>query len=70
MLTRRIDAALMAMTSCRERVPDLRDVYQSGSPERSALDNLLAALERADHVLMARDSHPSTVLTPPMEIEP
>ena len=58
MLTRRIDAALMAMTSCRDRVPDLLDVYRPGSPERSALDDLLAALKRADQVLTARDAQP------------
>lgn len=51
MLTRRIDKALAAMADCRARVPALRDVYPSGSPERAALDELLNAANRADAVL-------------------
>jgi hypothetical protein len=58
MLTRRIDAALMAMTACRLRLPDLRNVYRPGSPERAVLDELIATLERADDVLTALDARP------------
>jgi hypothetical protein len=46
MLTRRIDAALHALTECRARVPPLRDLYRPGSTERAALDDLLEALNR------------------------
>ncbi|MDR3506330.1 MAG: hypothetical protein P4L64_00365 [Caulobacteraceae bacterium] len=48
MLTRKIDAALDAMALCRSRAPILRDCYRSGSPEREAVDAVLAALERFD----------------------
>jgi hypothetical protein len=51
MLTRNIDAALNALDACRERTPALRDHYRPGSPERSALDALLAALARTDAAL-------------------
>ena len=43
MITQRIDAAIEAMVACRNRVPYLRDLYRSGSPERAALDELLDA---------------------------
>jgi len=36
MLTRRIDAALEALWTCRQRLPLLRDLYRPGSPERAA----------------------------------
>lgn len=51
MLTRRIDAALDALDACRTRAPDLRDCYRPGSPERAALDELMAALERTTAAL-------------------
>jgi hypothetical protein len=53
MLTRQIDAAVHALDRCRERVPFLRDRYGEGSPERAALDEVLASLRRADEVLFA-----------------
>jgi hypothetical protein len=53
MLTQRIDAALDALAACRSRMPGLRDVFQSGGPERAALDDLLAALERTDAVILS-----------------
>ena len=46
MLTRRIDAALDALAECRLRVPGLRDVFRPDAPERAALDDVLAAMER------------------------
>jgi len=54
MLTRRIDAALDALAACRSRLPGLRDVFRPGAPERAALDDLLAALERTDAVIGSR----------------
>ena len=51
MLTRRIDAALDALAVCRARAPGLRDCYRPGSPERAALDALIAALERTETAL-------------------
>jgi hypothetical protein len=58
MLTRRIDAALEALAACRSRVPGLRDVFRPGGPERAALDDLLAALERTDAVILSRRPAP------------
>jgi len=59
MLSRRIDAALDALAACRSRVPGLRDVFRPGGPERAALDDLLAALERTDAVILSRPpTHP------------
>lgn len=51
MLSRKIDAALNALDACRANAPGLRDCYRPGSPERAALDELMAALERTDLVL-------------------
>ena len=51
MLTRRIDAALNALTECRARLPPLRDLYRPGSAERAALDDLLEALNRTNEAL-------------------
>lgn len=51
MLTRKIDAALNALDACRASAPGLRDCYRPGSPERAALDELMAALERTDAAL-------------------
>jgi hypothetical protein len=47
MLTRKIDAALDAITACRTRTPDLLDCYRTGAPERVALERLMAALDQA-----------------------
>jgi hypothetical protein len=55
MLTRRIDAALDAIAACRDRVPELRDLYGNGTPERAALENLIDAARRASDVLTDRD---------------
>jgi hypothetical protein len=60
MLTRRIDAALTALTDCRQRVPALRDLYRPGSAERAALDELLTAIERADRVVLEPHRAPFT----------
>jgi hypothetical protein len=46
MLTSRIDAALDALADCRLRVPSLRDIFRSDAPERAALDDVLAAVDR------------------------
>ena len=47
MLTRKIDAALDAITACRTRTPDLLGCYRPGAPERAALERLMAALDQA-----------------------
>jgi len=52
MITRKIDAALEALADCRASLPDLRDLYRRGSPERIALDDLLKALRRTREVLL------------------
>ncbi|QUD89845.1 hypothetical protein [Phenylobacterium montanum] len=54
MLTQKIDGALDAILACMMRVPALRDAYRPGTPERAALDDLLASLQRADAVLFHR----------------
>lgn len=51
MLTERIDRALAALRDCRFRVPALRDLYRPGTPERAALDAVVAAVEAADRTL-------------------
>ena len=53
MLTRRIDAALEALWTCRERLPLLRDLFQPGSRERAAIDAVIAAIADADAALGA-----------------
>jgi hypothetical protein len=53
MLTRKIDAALDALDACRATAPGLRDCYLPGSPERAALEALIAALERTQAALDA-----------------
>jgi hypothetical protein len=57
MLTRRVDAALDALCACRERVP-LRDQYKPDTPQRAALDGVLAALRRADEVMLGHNAKP------------
>ena len=56
MLTRSIDAALGALFDCRQRLPFLRDLQPAGSPRRAALDDVLAAVERAETLMAAPDS--------------
>lgn len=51
MLTRRIDAALDALSDCRARAPGLRDIYRPDTPEHLALDEVLAAVRRAHAAL-------------------
>ena len=58
MLTRRIDAALESLWTCRERLPLLRDLFLPGTPERGALDGVVAAIEHADKVLHGRETPP------------
>jgi hypothetical protein len=65
MLTRRIDAALDALAACRSRLPGLRDVFRPGAPERAALDDLLAALERTDAVIGSRPPYTPRRPEPP-----
>lgn len=52
MLTRRIDAAIASLWTCRERLPFLRDQYRPDTRERAAIDDVLAAVARADAVLL------------------
>jgi hypothetical protein len=52
MLTQRIDAALDALATCRNRLPVLREVFGPGAPERAAVDDLLGAIERADAAIL------------------
>jgi hypothetical protein len=56
MLTRRIDAALIALSDCRERLPFLRDLSPAGSPRRAALDRVLEAIEQATAVMARPDT--------------
>jgi hypothetical protein len=51
MLTRQIDAALDSLWTCRERLPRLAALHPPGTPERMALDDVLAAIARADKVM-------------------
>jgi hypothetical protein len=59
MLTRRIDAALSALADCRDRVPELRDLYRPGSAERTILDELLRIVGRTREVLLHPAGRPS-----------
>jgi hypothetical protein len=54
MLTRRLDAALATLWESGLRVPELRDAYRPGSPERAALDEFLDAAKRARAVVFAK----------------
>jgi hypothetical protein len=54
MLARRLDSALDALAACRDRLSVLREVFGPGAPERAAVDDLLAAMERADAVILTR----------------
>jgi hypothetical protein len=40
------------------RLPALRDCYRPGTPERSALDELINSLARTDAILFTRNSRP------------
>ena len=51
MLTERIDRALDALDASRKHIPGLRDVFRPHTPERVALDKLLAVLAEVDGVL-------------------
>ena len=54
MLSYQIDAALDALLALMMRAPALRDCYRPGTPERTALDELLAQLARTDAILFDR----------------
>jgi hypothetical protein len=54
MLTYQIDAALDALLALMMRAPALRDCYRPGTPERTALDELLAQLAHTDAILFNR----------------
>ncbi len=58
MLTRRIDAALDALWICRERLPLLVDLYRPETPERAALEGVVAAIAHADKVLLCNEARP------------
>jgi hypothetical protein len=51
MLTRKIDAAYFAIAACRTRAPALLEFYGPETPERVALDRLLAALREVEAAL-------------------
>ena len=51
MLTQKFDSAFDAMTVCRARVAALLDCYRPQTPERQAVEGLLAALESLDAAL-------------------
>ena len=53
MLTDKIDGALDALLACMMRLPALRDCYRLGTPERTALDHLMASLQQTDAVLFS-----------------
>ncbi len=59
MYTRRIDAVLDALASCRERIPPLCDLYQPDSPQRAALENLLKSVNSAHAVMSGRKVPPA-----------
>ena len=48
MITGRMNRAFEALTACRSSVPDLRHIYRPGTPQRAALDRLLAALSEVE----------------------
>jgi len=57
MLTRVIDPALTAMSDCKRRLPELREIYQPGSEQAKALDDVLAAIDRAKATLFSGQRH-------------
>jgi hypothetical protein len=52
-LTQKIDSALDALLACMMRLPALQTCYDIGTPERDALDELMASLQRTDVVLFS-----------------
>jgi hypothetical protein len=58
MLTRRVDAAIDALWTCRDRLPFLCEQYRPETPERAALEDVLAAVRRADEALLGRSARP------------
>ena len=58
MLTERIDAAYRALDAARERTPALLEVYPPDTPERVALNRVMAALHHVDDVLLGRCANP------------
>lgn len=54
MLSRRIDAAYMALDAARERTPALQEVFRPETPERVALDRLMAVLAEVEDALSGR----------------
>ena len=51
MVTESLDRAFDAMRECRRRTPDLTAVVGPLSPEREALNALMAALDLAERAL-------------------
>jgi hypothetical protein len=51
MVTQSLDRAFAAMDECRRRTPDLTAVFGPGTPEREALNALIAALDLAQRAL-------------------
>lgn len=58
MLSQKIDSALDALLACMMRLPALRDCYRPGTPERVALDDLTASLQRTGAALFEDCSPP------------
>lgn len=58
MLTRRIDAAYFAIEACRDRAPALLEFYHPQTPERVALDRLMAALREVENTLLSPRAEP------------
>jgi hypothetical protein len=62
MLTRRIDAAYFAIEACRDRTPALLEFFHAETPERVALDRLMAALREVDNALFSPRAEPPGAL--------
>lgn len=51
MVTQTLDRAFAAMDECRRRTPELTAIFRPGTPEREALNALIAALDLAERAL-------------------
>jgi hypothetical protein len=58
MPTRDLDAAYSALESCRQRVPILKSCFR-GQAERTAIDEVLGAIERLEKAVAHRKPSPT-----------
>ena len=65
MLSRRIDAAYIALDAARERTPAVLEVYRPETPERVALDRVMVVLGEVEDALLGRHADAKPWLAAP-----